>query len=1055
MIYTSGSTGRPKGVVVSHAGLASLAAAQAGRFWGWVPGQPGAAQFASASFDTFGWEWSMALLSGAALVVVPSRRRLGAELAGLVAEAGVTHLTLPPAVLATLDEGSLGPGVVLVAAGEACPAEVMGRWSAGRVMFNSYGPTETTVDATLWRCDPGAAQVLIGAPVINTRVYVLDGWLCPVPPGVTGELYAAGAGLARGYLGQPGLTGERFVACPFGPGGERMYRTGDLARWTADGELLFAGRADDQVKIRGFRIEPGEVEAVLAACPGVAQAVVVAREDTPGARRLVAYLVPAAGDGGGAVAGEGLAGAARAFAAGRLPEYMVPAAVVVLDELPLTPSGKVDRRALRAPDYAAAGSGGRGPATVREEIVCAAFAQVLGLEPGRVGAEDDFFVLGGYSLLAVSLVQRLRERGVAVSVRALFETPTPAGLATAAGPPEVAVPPNLIPAGAQQITPQMVTLADLTEEEIGRIVDGVDGGAANVADVYPLAPLQEGMFFHHLMAADTSTDVYLTPVVAGFASRGRLEEFLGAVQRVIDRHDIYRTAIAWQGLPEPVQVVWRHAAVPVTEVTVTAGGPAGVEELLAAAGSWLDLRRAPLLRALVAAEPGTGRWLALLQVHHLVLDHLGLEVVLDEITAVLRGEVDRLPAPLPFRDFVAHARLAVPREEHERYFAALFGDVSEPTAPFGLLDVRGDGTDIERARVAVDAELVGRLRARARALGVSPATVFHLVFARVLAVAAGREDVVFGTVLLGRMHAGSGADRIPGPFINTLPVRVDAGAAGAADAVAAMQAQLAALLAHEHAPLALAQQASGVAAPAPLFTSVFNYYRHSQGPGPEPGGGLAGIRMLFGRDRTNYPLTVGVDDAGTGFVVTVDAVGPGDPAQVCALLQTAAASLVGVLEDDPATPLRAVQVLDAAGRRQVQADWNDTAAAVPAAGGVHELVAARAVACPDAVAVVCGGVWLSYGALVQRAGALAGVLAAAGAGPEQVVGLCLDRGVEMITAMLAVWKAGAAYLPLDPGYPAARLAFMLADSGAGVVVSRRGVGVAAGLAAGAPVVVAG
>ena len=411
------------------------------------------------------------------------------------------------------------------------------------------------------------------------------------------------------------------------------------------------------------------------------------------------------------------------------------------------------------------------------------------------------------------------------------------------------VPPRRIPVGAGVITPEMLPLVELTGGQIGQITAGVEGGAGNVADVYPLGPLQQGMFFHHLMEEPDGGDVYLRPVVLGFDSRARLEGFLGALQQVIDRHDIYRTSVAWEGLAEPVQVVWRQARLPVEELTVPAGEPDVVGWLLAAAGPRMDLGRAPLLRAYVAAEPGPGRWLALLQTHHLVADNMGLAVVLDEIAALLAGEGGRLPAPLPFRDFVAQAQLGVTRQEHERYFAELLGDVTEPTAPFGLLDTRGDGTGAAQARLAVGELLAGQLRDRARLLGVSPATLFHLVWARVLAVASGRDDVVFGTVLFGRMNAGPGAHRVPGPFINTLPVRAATATATAAGAVAAMQAQLAGLLAHEHAPLALAQQASGVAPPAPLFTSVLNY-RHSPGPAPGSTAGLEGIEVIIAQGRT-------------------------------------------------------------------------------------------------------------------------------------------------------------------------------------------------------------
>ncbi|TQF02732.1 amino acid adenylation domain-containing protein [Kitasatospora acidiphila] len=1034
VIYTSGSTGRPKGVAVTHGGLANYVRWAAGAYG--MDGGGGAPLHSSLSFDLTVTSVVVPLVSGSAVVASAAGGAEGlAELLGGRGGFGLVKAVpghLPLLAELVSDEQAAGSTRRLVVGGEALHGADVRAWLArvpGSVVVNEYGPTETVVGCCVFELTAGdeiGDTVSIGRPIANTRLYVLDGHLQPVPVGVAGELYIAGAQLARGYLGRAGLTSERFVASPFEVGGGRMYRSGDVVRWTADGRLEYLGRADEQVKVRGFRIELGEIEAVVAGHPQVAQAAVMAREDVPGDKRLVAYVVP---DDEEAV---GIAEAVRGYLGERLPEHMVPSAVVVLDALPVTVNGKVDRKALPAPDYTGLAGTGRAPATVQEEILCQAFAEVLGLD--RVGVDDDFFVLGGHSLLAVALVENLRARGVSASVKALFQTPTPAGLAGAAGPVEVVVPPNLIPEGATEITPEMLPLVALTAAEIEHVVVAVEGGAANVADVYPLAPLQEGLLFHHLMADQgAEADVYMQPSVLGFDSRERLDAFLEALQWVIDRHDIYRTAFVWEGLAEPVQVVSRRVELPVREIVLDPQGPSPVEQLKAIGGSWMDLTRAPLMTVDIAAEPGGDRWLVLLRTHHMVQDHASQDVLLEELSAFLAGQGDALPAPLPFRDFVAQARLGVPREEHVRYFAELLGDVTETTAPFGVLDVHGDGTAVMRFQVPFDAEVVGRVREVARRQGVSPATVFHLAWARVLAAATGRDDVVFGTVLFGRMNAGAGSDRVPGLFMNTLPVRVRVDGQSAGEALAGMRGQLAELLVHEHAPLSLAQQASGVAGGSPLFTSLFNY-RHSETAVRSSGPRLEGVGLLTVSDRTNYPVTMSVDDNGSGFFLTADAVAPADPEQICTLLQAAVTNLTAALEEAPQSRFAAVDVLGADERRLVVEEWNDTARPLVDAT-LPGLFAAQVARTPDAVALVFEGVEVSYGELDARANRLARLLVGRGVGPESVVAVLMERGVELVVALLAVVKAGGAYLPVDPAYPDDRIGYTLGDAGARLVLT--------------------
>ncbi|WP_420127102.1 non-ribosomal peptide synthase/polyketide synthase [Longimicrobium sp.] len=1027
VLYTSGSTGRPKGVAVEHAQLAAYLAWATRTY----PGG-GSALHSSLSFDLTVTSLFVPLLGGGAVELVEEENAVEG-LARVLERGGREMLKLTPAHLRVLGErlserGAVGGAACLVVGGEPLIGEQIGWWIRNlpeTVIVNEYGPTETVVGCSIHSqrlAETGAGQVSIGRPVANTRIYTLDARGEPAPIGVPGELYVGGAQVTRGYLGRPGLTAERFVPDPFSlQGGARMYRTGDLGRWRADGTLEYLGRTDFQVKVRGFRIELGEIEAVLRQHEGVADCAVMAREDA-GDQRLVAYVV-----------GEVEADALRAHVRRALPEYMVPSAFVFLSELPLTTNGKLDRKALPAPEYVADADQYVAPRTPAEEVIAAIWAEVLKVD--RVGVHDNFFTLGGHSLLAVTLIERMRRRGVRADVRALFATPTVAELAAAAGGGfnEIAIPPNRIPAGCDAITPEMLPLVELTQAEIDRIVAGVPGGAANVQDIYPLAPLQEGILFHHLLTREG--DPYLLSMPFAFESREQVDAYLAALQAVIARHDVLRTAVVWEGLPEPVQVVWRQAPLSVEEVEVDPAGDAARQlyERFDPRHHRIDLGRAPLLRACVTHDVAEDRWVLLLLQHHMTSDHTSLDVLRAEIDAHLEGRADQLPAPLPFRNYVAQARLGASRAEHEAFFGELLGDVDEPTAPFGLRDVHGDGLGLEEGTLEVEEGLGIRLRERARALGVSAASVCHVAWAQVLARVSGRSDVVFGTVLLGRMQGGEGADQVLGPFINTLPVRIQVAEAGAVTSVRRTQALLASLVRHEHASLVLAQQMSGVQAPEPLFSAVLNYRHGVDDEELRPASSGIALETVV-RERSNYPLILSVNDQEDRFSLTVQ-VQPGIGAErVCALMNTALAGLVETLDTAPERPLETIEVLPEAERRQVLEEFNATRAESPGEAFVHELFAAQAERTRGAAALVFEDEALSYGELNARANRLAHYLRSLGVGPETRVGLCVERSPEMVVGVLAVLKAGGAYVPLDPGYPAERLAYMLADSAPAAVL---------------------
>ncbi|WP_182090937.1 non-ribosomal peptide synthetase, partial [Serratia sp. ME43] len=556
IMYTSGSTGTPKGVMVTHQGILRLAINN--RFAAFERGDRFAFA-ANPAFDASTLEMWGALLNGASLAIIAPEVLTDADaLAAALVRQEINVLFLTTSLFNQYVHSiaaTLAQLKYLISGGEAADPHAFARMlkEAGPVrLVNAYGPTEGTVIATAAIVEQvGPWQRLpIGRPIGNTHIYLLDEHLQPVPLGATGELYIGGAGVALGYLNRAELTAERFLADPFNPG-DRIYRTGDLARYLPDGNIDYQGRNDRQVKIRGFRIECGEIEARVAGHPAVREAVVDVLGEANN-KRLVAWVVPEA-----EADRQTLAVTLRQYLAGMLPEFMLPTAWVALDTLPLTPNGKLDRRALPEPQedayvrevYAE-------PEGELETLLAGIWRELLGIE--RVGRHDNFFELGGHSLLAVKLMAQLRRVGLSAGVQTLFTAPTLSTLAqTLVTQQEVSVPANGIQPGCASITPEMLPLAALSQPEIDAVVAQVPGGVANVQDIYALSPLQEGILFHHLLAEQG--DPYQLSAVLRFDSRARLDAWLAAMQQVIDRHDILRTAFITQGVSSPVQVVWRKA----------------------------------------------------------------------------------------------------------------------------------------------------------------------------------------------------------------------------------------------------------------------------------------------------------------------------------------------------------------------------------------------------------------------------------------------------------------------------------------------------------------
>ncbi|MEY9895346.1 amino acid adenylation domain-containing protein/non-ribosomal peptide synthase protein (TIGR01720 family) [Catenulispora sp. MAP5-51] len=1041
LLYTSGSSGVPKGVTVSHASLVNLFLDYRTRLIDPAVRAAGGrrlrvAHTAPLTFDA-AWVPLLWLLAGHEMHVVDALTRDDPEaLSDLCAGSRLDVLDDTPARLrlllraGLLADGRHRPSVITVG-GEALDAALAGELAdTDAVCHNTYGPTEAAVDALSWRIRAGGPP-LIGRPVAGARAYVMDRRMRPVPTGEAGELWLAGPGLARGYHGRPGLTARCFTADPYGPAGSRLYRTGDLVRRTTDGELEFLGRLDDQVKIGGVRVEPRDAAAALERHPGVDRAVVTVGAHADGRPFLTGYVVllPASQETAAPDAAE-----LRAFLAGTVPRYLVPAALVVLDRLPLLPSGKVDRQAL-PPARPTSDRAHVSPRTPMEEALAGIWERVLGT--GCVGVHDDFLALGGDSIQAMRIVSELRRTwsgaGSAGKLHAwtLFKHPTIAALATAL---EQLSRPTTATATATQATPATLTTPATPATPTGPSSDG--------DRVFPLSPAQRRLWFlDQLRPGSTEYNS-----AAGFRLRGPLEPaaLTTALNALAARHEALRTTFATvdgQGVqrigppgPVPVEVA------DVSQVPETDRSAAADRAVRAELGRPFDLERGPLFRVLLVRRAADDHLLVLHQ-HHIVTDGWSHGILSEELgalySAACRGRAASLPQPIMrYTDYAAAQPETAPEEPLAYWRRQLSG-----LSPLELLTdrprpaVRTSSGTVHR--FLIPADLTARLTRTGRAVGATPFMVLAAALQVLLARSTGRRDVALGTVVSGRDRTE--LEHIVGFFANTVVLRSQVeGDQPFQDFLRAVRSTVLDAFVNSQAPYdrvveALHPERDASRSPLVHVALVLqNTPRH-----PLEMAGLTVEDAELPCLTSLFDMTWEFWPQGGALAATVeydtalfDAATPARLAdQLCVLLEGITA--------DPGCAVARLPLLSARDRSRL-ARWGTGDGSQTPDTTVHELVAEQARRRPDAVALSYRGDHITYAALEARAGEVASRLVARGAGPGRLVGVLLERGADLVVALLAVLKAGAAYVPLDPAYPAERLAFLLADCGADLVLTRSG-----------------
>jgi len=1032
VIYTSGSTGAPKGVVVTHANVVRLFTATSK--WFNFNADDVWTLFHSYAFDFSVWELWGALLYGGRLVIVPYLvSRQPEAFYQLLLKERVTVLNQTPSAFRQLIQAeqsswpnaSEAPPLALrfvVFGGEALELQSLGPWFERHgdeqpLLVNMYGITETTVHVTyrvIRESDLSTATgSVIGERIADLQIYVLDAARKPVPIGVPGELYVGGAGLARGYLHRPALTAERFVTHPWGEDGARLYRTGDRGRYLVNGDLEYLGRVDRQVKVRGFRIELGEIEAVLAQHVNVSESVVIARDDD-GNTRLVAYVVTDQ---------DLTVSELRSHMKERLPEYMVPGAFVLLDTLPLTTNGKVDRRALPSPEDARLDLGEAyvAPESEAERILVAVWSEVLKVE--HVGVCDNFFALGGDSIRSVNVLSLARERGLNFTLQQLFQHQTIRELAQAATEETVS-------------TTRTAPFSLVTEADRLKLPEGV-------VDAYPLSRLQSGMLYHFEATAGVS--VYHN--INSYHLKAQLNEevFVRAVQHVVARHDVLRTSFDFSSYSEALQLVHKEAELPVAFEDLRHLPSAAQDEAIKAyveseQQHRFDLSRPTLLRFHIHRTSDETFQFTLTECHA-ILDGWSLQSTLAEIFevyfALLKNESlpEQKPFATSFREFIALEQAALQSEEARRFWQENLSDATvTEIAPWYSETTESDRQRARNLVVSIPDEVsegLHRLAVNAAAPIKSVLLAAHL---KVMSMLMGQSDVITGVVCNGRPEEADG-DLIRGLFLNVIPFRQHVRAQTWTELVRETFNAERNLLPFRRYPLPAIQEQMNTPS---FFETTFNYVHYHVLDGVLGSGDVEVLQQVEGYEETNFMLNAGfMSHVLSSRVLLRVAL---DPKKLSEEQSEAIRGyyerVLAAMARDVAGPLETESLLAETERRKVLVEWNDTKQDFPFDKCFHQLFEAQVERTPEAEAVVFGEQRLSYQDLNRRANRLAHHLRSLRVGPESLVGISVDRSIEMVVGILGILKAGGAFVPLDPTYPRERLAFMIEDSGIEVLLTQ-------------------